>query len=62
MKAVKVLSIIGMVLFPLSFIITGALAESDPQGAAGWGIIAALYGLAYAITVFVKTKNLDQTA
>lgn len=62
MKAVKVLSIIGMVIFPLSFLLTSALVESDAEAAAGWGIIAALYGLGYAITVFVKTKSIaDQT-
>ncbi|MDP4537863.1 hypothetical protein Q3O60_16895 [Alkalimonas collagenimarina] len=58
MKVIKILSIIGMVFFPLCLILASVFADSDVEAAAGWGIIATLYGIGYSITTFVKTKNL----
>lgn len=61
MSAVKTMSIIGMVFFPLCLILSSAFAESDVEAAAGWGVFAALYGIGYSITVFFKTKNLARS-
>lgn len=57
MSTIKVMSIIGMVLFPLCFVFASAFAESDVEAAIGWGIIGAMYGLGYSITTFVKLKK-----
>ncbi|EGM68384.1 hypothetical protein L2744_18210 [Shewanella profunda] len=57
MSVVKTMSIIGMVFFPLCLILASAFAEIDLEASAGWGIFAAMYGIGYSITVFVKTKN-----
>ena len=61
MSVVKTMSIIGMVFFPLCLILSSAFAESDAEAAAGWGVFAALYGIGYSITAFVKTKNLAKS-
>lgn len=58
MSVIKVMSIIGMIVFPLCFIFASMLAESDMEAAMGWGIIAAMYGLGYAITVYVQLGKL----
>ncbi|MCC4307074.1 hypothetical protein LL252_00695 [Alcanivorax marinus] len=60
MSAVKVLSIIGMVFFPLCLLLIGGFAESDTEAAAGWGLFATLYGIGYSITTFVKVKNVPE--
>jgi|TARA_R110002073_G_scaffold89451_1_gene211877 hypothetical protein len=57
MSTVKTMSIIGMVFFPLCFFLAGAFAESDLEAAAGFGVFAALYGLAFSITAFVKCNK-----
>lgn len=57
MSAVKVMSIIGMVFFPLCLVLVLAFAESDMEAAMGWGMFAALYGIGYSITTFVKAKK-----
>ncbi|SEA10867.1 hypothetical protein [Alkalimonas amylolytica] len=61
MNVVKIMSIIGMVFFPLCLIFASVFADSDVEAAAGWGVIAALYGIGYSITTFVKTKNLAKS-
>ena len=55
----KVMSIIGIVWFTLSFlIIIALLGDNDNEAAAGWGILALMYALPYSITgVVLSSKN-----
>lgn len=57
MKTVKVMSIIGMVFFPLCLLFLVVCIDSDPEAAAGWGMFATLYGIGYAITAFVQANK-----
>ncbi|WP_110642212.1 hypothetical protein [Salinicola sp. CPA57] len=57
MKTVKVMSIIGMVFFPLCLLIVLACLESDLEAAAGWGMFATFYGIGFAITAFVQANK-----
>ncbi|MCK5874227.1 MAG: hypothetical protein P1U78_09425 [Alcanivoracaceae bacterium] len=59
MSAVKVMSIIGMIFFPICLLLIAGFAESDVEAAAGWGVFASIYGIGYAITTFVKVKNVS---
>lgn len=57
-KSIKVLSIIGLVIFPLSFLcILSLLGDYDVENIAGWGIIASCYGVALSIVALVKNRN-----
>ena len=71
MKSVKVMSIIGIVLFSICFLfIIGVIPEGasstyteldieNLEASAGIGLMAAIYGIAYAITALVvRNKNL----
>ena len=52
------MSIIGLVLFSLSLICLVAFNNYlDYTAAIGWGLYAALYGIAYAIVVLVHNKK-----
>jgi hypothetical protein len=53
--ALKILSIIGIAWFSFSFIIICALSSSNPNGAAGWGILGLLYAIAYAIVGLIQS-------
>lgn len=57
MKAIKVLSIIGMVFFPLCLIIMVAVIETDVEAALGWGMFSVFYGLGLSITAFVQANK-----
>jgi len=58
MKALKVLGIIGIVLSVLCFFsMSVLLAEFDNEAAAGWGVIATLYLLAYSIVGVVSKSD-----
>lgn len=57
MKAIKVLSIIGMVFFPLCLLIMLAFIDVDVEAALGWGMFSVFYGLAFAITAFVQANK-----
>jgi hypothetical protein len=53
----KVMSIIGIVWFSLSLLFIVSLIESDPNAAAGWGILGLLYAIAFAIVALVKSLS-----
>lgn len=57
MKTIKIMSIVGMVIFTLSFFIIGLAGESEIETSLGWGAIASMYGIAYAITSFFQIKK-----
>ena len=58
MKATKVMSIIGIVLAPLSYLCMAAFDNSyDYPSAIGWGIIVTAYLLAFSIVVLVRSKK-----
>jgi hypothetical protein len=51
----KVLSIIGIVWFSISILFIISFIETDPNAAAGWGILGLLYAIAFAIVGLVKS-------
>jgi len=55
MKALKVLSIIGIVVSAIAFIVVGWSYERDVI--AGWGIIACIYLLALSIVVLIQSNK-----
>ncbi|MFA6698918.1 MAG: hypothetical protein WCS28_02005 [Thiomicrospira sp.] len=57
MQVIKVMSIIGMVLFSLSLIAVVGFSESDVEASMGWGMIATIYGIALSITAFIQVKK-----
>ena len=58
MKAINILSIIGIVLFSVSFLSIVSLdAEKDFEAAVGLGGLAILYGLGYSISALVLSKK-----
>jgi len=58
MKTLKVLSIIGLVLNFLGFILMIVFCdEYDYDAAVGWGIICVLYAVAVNIVTLVKCKT-----
>jgi hypothetical protein len=58
----KIMSVIGICWFSLSFICIVGLIQSNMEAAAGWGIIASLYAIPYSIVGLVvsskKSENL----
>ncbi|MEC4727870.1 hypothetical protein HWQ46_20250 [Shewanella sp. D64] len=61
MSVIKTMSIVGMVFFSLCLVLTIAFAETDLEAAAGWGMFAAMYGIGYSITVYIKIKGTQNT-
>jgi len=62
MKSLKVLSIIGLILFSLSLICLIAFDNDvDYLSAIGWGMYAALYGITLAIVALVKVRKYNKT-
>lgn len=58
MGTVKVMSIIGIVVFAVCFVgLLASLDESNPEGAAGAAILSIPYGLAYSIVVLVQSAR-----
>ena len=57
MKALKVLSIIGIILFVLAFLFSYAYQYNDTSAAIGWGVIAQVYGVALSIVALVQANN-----
>ena len=58
MKTVKIMSIIGCVVFGLSFLCVLAFSESDTEAAMGWGVIASIYGIALSIVGIVQSNKI----
>ena len=58
MKTVKIISIIGCVVFGLSVLCILAFSESDTEAAMGWGIIASIYGIALSIVGIVQSNKI----
>lgn len=58
MKATKIMSIIGIVLAPISYLCIVAFNnKSDYEVGLGWGIIASAYLLALSIVALVQIKK-----
>jgi len=53
----KVMSIIGIVLFSICLIGVITLSENDPESAVGAGLLGLLYALPFAITSLVKSNK-----
>ncbi len=53
----KVMSIIGIVWFSLSFICMIAFINSNIEAAAGWGVLGILYAIPYSIVGLVISIN-----
>lgn len=59
------MSIIGIVLFALAFIIMVAFQQDAYEShnavdtLAGWGYISVFYGIAFSIVVLVKSKSVN---
>ena len=58
MKTVKIMSIIGCVVFALSVLCIIGFSESDTEAAMGWGIIASIYGIALSIVGIVQSNKI----
>lgn len=57
MRTVKVMSIIAIVVFSFSFLCLVGFSNNieDYEAAIGWGIIAMIYGIPYAIASLVSS-------
>ncbi len=57
MRTVKVMSIIAIVVFSFSFLCLVGFSNNieDYEAAIGWGIIALIYGIPYAIASLVSS-------
>jgi hypothetical protein len=57
MKTIKVMSIIGLVLFVLLLIVALGEEITDPEEALGIGLVALLYGIPYSIVGLVHSSK-----
>ena len=57
MTAIRIMSIIGIVLAGLSFLAICGTINTDAQAAAGWGVIVTLYLLALSIVGCALAKS-----
>ncbi len=57
MKTIKVMSIIGCVLFALSIILIASFMETDQMASMGWGLIGCFYGIALSIVGIVQSNK-----
>lgn len=58
MKTLKVMSIIGLVWFSISLICLIAFnTPVDYESSIGWGILAVLYGISFAIVALVQSRK-----
>ena len=61
MNTIRVMSIIGVIIFLLSLICISVWGDTpDNDAALGWGYIGSLYGIALAIVGIVQTNNLKK--
>jgi hypothetical protein len=57
-KSLQILSIIGIVIFPIMLIFIGiGIDQYDIDMAGGWGVWATFYGLALSIVALVKNRK-----
>ena len=61
MKTLKVMSIIGIIWFTLSFLFLFAFFESDLEASAGWGMLGLLYAIPFSITTLVVSLKLEKS-
>jgi len=62
MNTIRVMSIIGVIIFLLSLICISVWGDTpDNDAALGWGNIGSLYGIALAIVGIVQTNNLKKS-
>ena len=62
MSIIKTMSIIGIVIFVLSLFttISDGYTQTDienAEAAIGWGLISAIWGIAYSITCLVQSRK-----
>ena len=58
MKTIRVMSIIGCVVFVLSIICITVWGDTpDNDAALGWGIIGCVYGIALSIVGIIQSNN-----
>ena len=53
----KTMSIIGIVLFSLSLILSIGFIESNPKASIGWGMIGMLYAIPFSIANLVNLNK-----
>lgn len=59
MKSLKIMSIIGIVLFSFAFLVVALTIDStDPDIPIGWGLIGLLYAIPFSIVVLVQSIKL----
>ena len=60
MKTINIMSIIGLVVFILTFICVIAWGDTpDNDAALGWGMIGSMYGVALSIVGIVQANKSD---
>ena len=58
MNTIRIMSIIGVIIFSLSIICISVWADTpDNDAALGWGLIGSIYGIAFAIVGIVQTNK-----
>lgn len=60
MKTIKIMSIIGCIIFGMSFVFIMALMDSDKLAAIGWGSIGSMYGIALSIVGIVQSNKINK--
>lgn len=58
MKAVKAMSVIGLIFFGIGFLSTPSLIVEDPYAAAGYGFFISIYALAFSIVALVNSNKI----
>lgn len=53
----KIMSIIGIIWFSLSFLFILVFLNEDMEAAAGWGLLGMLYAIPYSIVGLVKSNK-----
>ena len=60
MKAIRVLSIIGIVWFALCFLFIVTFLNDNVEASAGWGILCVIYALPLSIACFFLSRDKNQ--
>lgn len=61
MKTIKIMSIIGCVIFGMSFVFIMAFMDSDTEAAMGWGFIGCMYGIALSVVGIVQSNKITNS-